>query len=65
MIYEEYDINTPQTTEITKQKIEAISKVAKYMNIRRRPYLLLFQEGSKYCMVSEGTAPCLEENDFD
>ena len=65
MIHEEYDIESPQITEKTKQKLESISEVAKQMNIKRRPYLLLFQEGSKYCMVSEGTAPCLEENDFD
>jgi len=65
MIYKDYDIDFNETTENASLIIEKISKVAKQMEIKRRPYLLLFDEGSKYCRVSEGTAPCLEENDFD
>jgi len=60
-----YDIEVYETKPKTLIIMNAISKVAKQMNVKRRPYLLLFDQGSKYCRVSEGTAPCLEENDFD
>lgn len=66
MIYKDYeDIEVYETKEKTLQIINDITKVAKKMNIKRRPYLLIFYKDSKYCIVSEGTAPCLEENDFD
>lgn len=65
IIYSDYDIEFQETTEKASSIIEKINKVAKQMEIKRRPYLLMFDEGSKYCKVSEGTAPCLEENDFD
>ena len=65
MIYQDYTTKYHKMTEETREKLEDITKVAKQMNIKRRPYLLLFEVGSKYCRVSDGTAPCLEENDFD
>jgi len=65
MIYEDYDIVDTSITPKTQTIINEIKKVAKQMEIKTRPYLLIFNEGSKYCTVSDGTAPCLEENDFD
>lgn len=50
--------------EKTVNIIKDISDVAKQMKMKYRPYILLFEEGSKYCQVSEGTAPCMEEFDF-
>jgi len=44
--------------------IDEISFIARKMNIKKRPYMIVFKEGSKYCDVSEGSAPCLEEFDF-
>ena len=66
MVEEDYeDIEVYETKHSTIKMINAIAKVAQTMQIKARPYLLLFTKGSKYCRVSEGTAPCLEENDFD
>lgn len=66
MLYDDYDTVDDFTLhEATLQKINLIANVAKQLKMKRRPYLLIFDEGSQYCRVSEGTAPCLEENDFD
>lgn len=65
MIYEDFDALEDFTVnQNTLDIIHNISKVAKLLEMKRRPYLLIFNEGSSYCRVSEGTAPCLEENDF-
>ena len=65
MIYGDYEgVEDFETRSQTLEKINEISKTARQMNVKRRPYLLIFEEGSKYCRVSDGTAPCLEENDF-
>jgi len=65
MIYNDLDeLDTFKATQATLEKVEAVAKAAKEMDIKRRPYLLIFNKGSAYCRVSEGTAPCLEENDF-
>ncbi|QSZ42209.1 hypothetical protein GJV85_08815 [Sulfurimonas aquatica] len=45
-------------------KINSIASVASSLKITVRPYVMAFQKGSKYCTVSSGPAPCLEENDF-
>jgi len=60
--YEVVDLFTPQPT--TLMAIKKVASIGKQMHIKRRPYLLIFTEGSPYCQVSEGTAPCLEENEF-
>jgi len=66
MVHEDYeDIEVYETKEKTLKIIHEITKVAKQMNVKKRPYLLIFNQGSNYCRVSEGTAPCLEENDFE
>lgn len=49
----------------TLSKIKKVAKIAEEMQIKRRPYLLIFDEGSQHCRVSEGTAPCLEDKDFE
>ncbi len=66
MIEQEYDkADLLDVQETTRAKIDNIAEVGKQLKMKRRPYLLIFDEGSKYCRVSEGTAPCLEENSFD
>ena len=45
--------------------IHEIAKVAKELHMKRRPYLLIFDAGSSHCRVSEGTAPCMVDNDFE
>ena len=66
MIDEDFDVVEDVTLkQKTLEIIKDISVVAKHLDMKRRPYLLIFDEGSHYCTVSEGTAPCLEENDFD
>ncbi len=66
MIYEDFDgLEDFSLKQETLSIIQEVSKVAKELNMKRRPYILIFDEGSNYCRVSEGTAPCLEENDFE
>ncbi|PHR58453.1 MAG: hypothetical protein COA44_03140 [Arcobacter sp.] len=64
MIYQDYDIEINETSSETVVFMKKITEVAKQMDIKKWPYLLIYKKGSKYCLVSEGTAPCLEENDF-
>ena len=66
MLHQDYE--TPfefEVTQETQNKMNEIANIGKNMKIKRRPYLLIYDKGSKYCRVSDGTAPCLEENDFD
>jgi len=66
MLYEDYDeIDDFKVSQKTLEKTDQIAKVAKELKMKRRPYLLIFQQGSSYCTVSEGTAPCMEENGFE
>jgi hypothetical protein len=66
MIDQDYDqAEMIEVQEETRTKVTHIAEVAQQLKMKRRPYLLIFDEGSKYCHVSEGTAPCLEENSFD
>jgi hypothetical protein len=66
MIDKDYDdIEDFTARKKTLDIIHDIAEVAKELHMKRRPYMLIFDEGSPYCKVSEGTAPCLEENDFD
>jgi len=58
------DLEDFQADKKTLELINKVAKVAKKMNIKRRPYLLIYEENSDYCLVSEGTAPCLEDEDF-
>jgi len=62
--YDDEDVYDIQVKNETLKKIESVSTVAEQIGMKRRPYLLIFNEGSNYCQVSEGTAPCLEENEF-
>lgn len=66
MLYEDYDeVDDFKVSKETLDKTDQIAKVAKELKMKRRPYLLIYQQGSSYCTVSEGTAPCMEENGFD
>ncbi|WP_373034823.1 thioredoxin fold domain-containing protein [Sulfurimonas sp.] len=51
---------TSKEYEITKR----ITKVAKKLKIKKRPYMISFQKDSGYCRVSEGIVECMEELDF-
>ncbi len=62
--HKEIDLFDLEFSEETDRQVEEIAKVAKILNIQRRPYLLLFEKGSPYCIVSNGTAPCMEEYDL-
>jgi len=46
------------------ETMKKIEKVAQQLPMKHRPYLILFEKGSSYCRVSEGSAPCLEGKDF-
>ena len=66
MIDKDYDgLEDFSVQEKTLDIIHHVSAVARELHMKRRPYLLIYEEGSHFCTVSEGTAPCLEENDFD
>ena len=66
MLHQDYEVPFEfEASESTQNKIKEIANIGKEMQIKRRPYLLIYTEGSKYCRVSEGTPPCLEDNDFD
>lgn len=66
MIYEDYDeVDDFKVSQKTLDTTGEIAKVAKELKMKRRPYLLIFEQGSSYCTVSEGSAPCMEEDGFD
>lgn len=44
--------------------IDNIASVAKQLKMKKRPYIIHFENTSIFCTVSEGSAPCLEEFDF-
>ncbi len=65
MIYNDLpDLEDFQASKESKKIQKSIAKVAKQMDMKRRPYLLIYVQGAQYCLVSEGTAPCLEDEDF-
>lgn len=65
MIYEDYDdLDKIKPRPEVQRFIDKIADVGKELDIKARPYLLTFEAGSTYCKVSSGTAPCMEENDF-
>lgn len=66
VMVKEEDIDLDATTiDAEKQSIiSKISNVGEILNLKVRPYIIEFEKGSKYCTVSSGSAPCLEENDF-
>ena len=46
------------------ENIQNITNVGKSLDIKIRPYEMAFHSGSRYCVVSSGSAPCTEEEDF-
>jgi len=54
-----------KVTVQTQMLIDSIALTARQMEMIKRPYSLVFEENSQYCRVSEGTADCLEEIDFE
>ena len=64
MVYEyEVDLDDFQARQTTIDALDEIAEVAKTLNMTKRPYMISFENGSKYCRVSEGEASCLEEFD--
>ncbi|MFT5662627.1 MAG: 4-diphosphocytidyl-2C-methyl-D-erythritol kinase, partial [Sulfurimonas sp.] len=56
------------STELDKKQeniLNEITKVAIELKIHIRPYVMRFQKNSSFCTVSSGTAPCMEEYDFE
>lgn len=65
MLKKEKTVLNKSTIKMNIQKImNNIANVGKKLHIKLRPHIIDFEKGSKYCRVSSGTAPCLEENDF-
>lgn len=44
----------------TIKALNEIERVGEKLEITRRPYLIVFDKGSDFCRVSEGTASCIE-----
>lgn len=64
MVYEEeVDLSGYEARQSTIDALDEIAKVAKTLDFTKRPYMISFEKGSKYCRVSEGEASCLEEFD--
>lgn len=64
MIYEEeVDLSNFKAKQSTIDALNKIAKVAATLDMTKRPYMITFEKGSKYCRVSEGEASCLEEFD--
>lgn len=64
MIYEdEVDLSNFKARQTTIDALSEIAEVAKTLDMSKRPYMITFEKGSKYCRVSEGEASCLEEFD--
>jgi len=64
MVYEyEVDLSDYQARQTTVDALGEIAKVAATLDMTKRPYMISFDKGSKYCRVSEGEASCLEEFD--
>ena len=64
MVYEyEVDLSDFQARKTTIDALGEIAEVAATLNMTKRPYMISFEKGSKYCRVSEGEASCLEEFD--
>ena len=60
IVYKDYDTDIYESTQKSALIISQIHKVVKQLNIKRRPYLILYNESSHECKVAEGTAPCME-----
>lgn len=57
------DLDDFEASEKTIKTVQDISDVGKKLNITLRPYMISFEKNSKYCIVSEGEASCMEEFD--
>ena len=61
---EKADIKTVVVDKKRQEAIDEIAKVGEELKIEIRPYVMKFEKGSNYCIVSSGSAPCMEEFDF-
>jgi len=62
---EKVDLEYFKVKKETIALIDSIAMSAQQMQMVKRPYSLVFEANSRYCRVSEGTADCLEEIDFE
>ena len=59
------DLDNFSCDENVLANVHKVDYVAEKLKVKKRPFMIVFSEGSGYCSVSEGSAPCLEELDFD
>ena len=59
------DLNNVVIDKNVQELVENVANVGVKLKAKIRPYIMKFEEGSKYCMVSSGSAPCMEEFDFE
>lgn len=50
-----------KANEKTLKAVKEISEVAEKLDMKLRPYMISFDNDSKFCRVSEGYASCLDE----
>ncbi len=55
------DLDDFEASAETIKIVQEISNVSRQLNIKLRPYMISFEKDSKYCVVSEGEASCIEE----
>ena len=61
----EMDLSSYKTDENISEMIDQIREVAESFEIKKRPYMIVFESTTGYCRVSEGSATCVEEMNFE
>ena len=61
----EIDLNNFKLDTKEYDIVKNIAIVARKLHMKKRPYMISFEGDSRYCNVSEGSAPCMEEFDFE
>ena len=59
------DLNMTKEDKDIQALIDEIARVGEKLKVKQRPYIMSFEKGSIYCTVSSGSAPCLEELNFN
>lgn len=60
MVYDSSDIEEFIPKVETLNALKEIAEVGEKLKMKLRPYIISFEKDSKYCMVSEGEASCIE-----
>ena len=62
MVYgEPFELDDFNPNPNTLKALKEIAQVGDSLDMKLRPYIISFEKGSKYCMVSEGEASCIED----